>query len=211
MFTGIITEIGEVVKIEKRPSQTTFTIKTKTILKGKKIGQSIAVNGVCLTITKIQKSNFSFDAISETLKRSNLKSLKLKDKVNLESALRLNQGLDGHFVQGHVDTEGTVKAAPSKNNDFTLTVSFPPEIAQYLAFKGAITINGVSLTISNLQEDNFSVKLIPHTLKTTNLNILKIGDKVNLEIDLIARHIKRLLDNKANQVNYEFLKERNLI
>lgn len=211
MFTGIIQEIGEVIKIEKRPGQITFTIKTKNILKAKKIGQSIAVNGVCLTITKIQKSNFSSDAMLETLEKTNLKSLKPKDKVNLESALKLDQSLDGHFVQGHVDTEGTIKTAPSKSNDYTLKITFPEEITQYLAFKGSITINGVSLTISDLQEDNFSVKLIPHTLKNTTLGTLKIGDKVNLEVDLIARHIKHLLDHKANEVNYEFLKERNLI
>ena len=207
MFTGIIKELGKVKKITKSAKGATFVIQAKSILKNKKIGESIAVNGVCVTITKLTKGNFEFEAIKETLDISNLKSLEIDDEVNLEPALTLNQSLDGHLVQGHIDTEGTVE----NYNENTLTIKFPKQISDCLAFKGSITVNGVSLTISDLQDSTFSVSLIPHTLKNTNLKNLKKGDKVNLEVDLIARYLKNLLDKKDNEAKYEFLKDRNLI
>ncbi len=207
MFTGIIKELGKVKKITKSSQSATFVIQAKSILKNKKIGESIAVNGVCVTITKLTKGNFEFEAIKETLDISNLKSLEIDDEVNLEPALTLNQSLDGHLVQGHIDTEGTVE----NYNENTLTIKFPKQISDCLAFKGSITVNGVSLTISDLQDSTFSVSLIPHTLKNTNLKNLKKGDKVNLEVDLIARYLKNLLDKKDNEAKYEFLKDRNLI
>lgn len=211
MFTGIIQEIGIVRKIDKKTRFTTVIITARKILKGKKIGESIAVNGVCVTITKMEKDSFSCDLIPETLKKSNLIKLKNKDEVNLEPALTLNQSLDGNLVQGHIDTIGLVKELNQKTERTILTIEFPLEIAQYLAFKGTITINGVSLTITDLQEKDFSVELIPHTLENTNLKNLKKGDPVNLEVDLIARYLERLLLAKDKEAKYFFLKERNLI
>lgn len=211
MFTGIIQEIGKVKKIKKGRNTVTFNIQTTKILKKKRIGDSIAINGVCVTIIRLNKNIFEFQAVRETLERTNLKELKNNDEINLEPALTLNQTLDGHLVQGHTDNIGIVENFTKNGNQGKLTIKFPKELAHYLAFKGSIAINGVSLTISDLQESTFSVALIPHTLKNTNLKNLKKGDKVNLEIDLIARYLKNLLDNKENEVKYEFLKERNLI
>ncbi len=211
MFTGIIKEIGKVSKINKKKDEASFTISAKDTIKDKEIGQSIAVNGVCTTITRLSKDSFSFDAIPETLKRTNLSSLKVNDKVNLEPALRLDQPIDGHLVQGHVDCEGTVVANKKFKDEITLTIDFPKEISKYLAFKGSITINGVSLTIANLQTQTLSVELTPLTLKKTNLQYLKLEDKVNLEIDLIARYLEALVQKSEQQASYEFLRERGLI
>lgn len=211
MFTGIIKELGKVKKITKTQKGATFLVQAGSILKNKKIGESIAVNGVCVTIIKLTKGSFQFEAIKETLDKSNLKNLKTGTEVNLEPALTLNQSLDGHLVQGHIDTEGIVENFEKDHGENILTIKFPKQIAAFLAFKGSITVNGVSLTISNLQDSTFSVSLIPHTLKNTNLKNLKKGDKVNLEVDLIARYLKNLLDKKDNEAKYEFLKDRNLI
>ncbi len=207
MFTGIIQEIGKIINIKKVETGKTFSIKSTKVIKNKSIGQSIAVNGICTTITKIDKGEFEFYAMSETLNITNLNKLEIGSKINLESALKLDQSLDGHLLQGHIDETGVVK----KIKDNELTISFSPKISPFLSFKGSISINGVSLTISELQEDTFSVNLIPHTLKETNLGGLKKGDIVNIEIDVIARYIKRLLDCKEKEVKYEFLKERGFI
>jgi len=207
MFTGIIQEIGKVKKIEKGSHGLSFEIESNIVIKDKKIGDSISVNGACLTVVEINNNKFKFDVIEETLAKTNLKNLQIDDEVNLESALKFNQGIDGHLVQGHIDCEGVVE----KFENPILTIKFPSEIAECLAFKGSITVNGVSLTISDLQLDNFSVSLIPHTIKSTNLKNLKKGHKVNLEIDLIARYLKNMLEKKDQEAKYEFLKERNLI
>jgi riboflavin synthase len=211
MFTGIVTEIGHVEKIRHGKDVKTFVIKAVSTVKNKTTGQSIAVNGVCVTITKITKSSFAFDATEETLGRTNLGILKEKDCVNLESSLKLNQNLDGHIVQGHIDVKGKVVSLKTEKKHTLLEIEFPQEISKYLAFKGSIAVNGVSLTISKLETKTFSVDLIPHTILKTNLGKLKKGDVVNLEIDIIARYLKKLLDNKENETKYEYLAERGFI
>ena len=211
MFTGIIKEIGKVKNIEKTDKFWKFKVETTNILEDKNIGESISVNGVCVTITKISKQNFTFDLIPETLEITNLKNLKISDLVNLEAALRLHQSLDGHLVQGHVDTTGKVIKLKEKDNKIILTIQFPEKIAKYLALRGSITINGVSLTISDLKENNLSVELIPHTLEKTNLKNLKKDDFVNIETDLIAKHLDRLLNKKEGEAKYSYLLERNLL
>ncbi|MBP9771120.1 riboflavin synthase [Candidatus Gracilibacteria bacterium] len=207
MFTGIIQEVGKVTKIEKSPTGLTLFIEIKKIIENKKIGDSIAVNGACLTIVEIKDNNVRFEVIEETLSKTNLKNLEIGNEVNLEPALTLSQGIDGHLVQGHVDCEGIVERFEGQK----LTVKFPLNIAECLAFKGSVTINGVSLTISNLQEDTLTVSLIPHTLENTNLKNLTKGNTVNLEVDLIARYLKNMMEKRDNEAKYEFLKERNLI
>jgi riboflavin synthase len=211
MFTGIIQEVGKIKKIEKSSLGLTIFIESKKVIENKKIGDSIAVNGTCLTIVGINGNSASFNVIEETLSKTNLKNLEIDSEVNLEPALTLNQGLDGHLVQGHIDCEGSVEKFELKNDQSTLTIKFPPEVAECLAFKGSVTVNGVSLTISNLQEDTFSVSLIPHTLENTNLKNLQKGNTVNIEVDLIARYLKNMMEKRDNQAKYEFLKERNLI
>lgn len=191
MFTGIIQTTGQVSAIKAKKNLTTFHIKTAKALKAK-IGDSIAINGACMTVTSIKKSSFTFDCIQESLSLTNLSELQIDSQVNLEPALTLNQGLDGHIVQGHIDCVGTINKLEQKNNKATLEIRHPKKIAKYLALKGSITINGVSLTITKLTNNNFSVELIPHTLQETNLKNLRKGSKVNLEVDLIARYLERL-------------------
>ncbi len=207
MFTGIIQEVGKVIKTEKTSAGLSLCIESKKVIENKKIGDSIAINGACLTVVKLDNNSVTFDVITETINKTNLKNLEIGDEVNLEAALTLNQGIDGHLVQGHIDCEATVE----KFENSILTIKFPPEIAECLAFKGSVTINGVSLTISNLQNETLSVSLIPHTIENTNLKNLKKGNKVNIEVDLIARYLKNMMEKRDNEAKYEFLKERNLI
>lgn len=210
MFTGIIQEKG-IITDRKKDKNITFSVKSKKLLKNKKVGDSISVNGICVTITNIENETFDFDAMPETISTTNIDGLEKGNEVNLEPALTLNQGLDGHLIQGHVDTTGEVQDLTNDKDEVRLTVKYPKKISEYLAFKGSITLNGVSLTISDLQTDTFSVDLIPHTLKITNLGKLKKGDKVNIEIDLIARYLKTLLDSKEKETKYEYLKERGFL
>lgn len=211
MFTGIIKETGKIKEIKKGPKATIFSIQTKSILKNKKIGGSIAVDGICVTIIKIDNNIFDFDAMPETLGITTLGTAKIGNTLNLEPALTLNQALDGHLIQGHIDEVGTIDSLIKEKDKVQLKISHTKEISQFLAFKGSVTINGVSLTISDLDEKTFSVDLIPHTLKLTNLNDLKKGDKVNIEIDMIARYLKNLLDSREKETKYEFLKERGFL
>lgn len=202
MFTGIVREIGTVQKMGK-----TLEIRAHKTLKGKKIGDSVAVDGTCMTITGLKKDAFETEIMEETAKMTTLGSFKKSRKVNLEPSATLNDSLDGHFVSGHVDTTGEVV----KFEKDALRVKFPEKFGRYMAWKGPITINGVNLTITDLAENALEVKLIPHTIKNTNLGSLKKGDKVNIEVDILARYIERLIDRKEKQATYEFLRERNLI
>jgi len=213
MFTGIIKELGKVTKIEEKQNMRSFTIKAKETTKKLKIGESISVNGACMTVTKINhaKQTFQFDTIQESLDKTNLSELTENSEVNLEPSLRLDQGLDGHMVQGHIDTTAEIASINKRENNTELKIIFPESIIQHLALKGSITVNGVSLTISLLELKTFSVELIPHTLEKTNLKNLKKGDKVNIEVDTISRYLERLLTQKEAETKYKFLYERNLI
>ncbi|PIR54816.1 riboflavin synthase [Candidatus Peregrinibacteria bacterium CG10_big_fil_rev_8_21_14_0_10_36_19] len=210
MFTGIITEVGKVKEVEESNNGKTFEIEAPKTVKNKEIGSSIAINGVCTTVTELKENSFKCHAIPETLELTNLGSLRPESEVNLESPLTLNQALDGHLVQGHVDGVGKVTEF-QKSEKTILRIQFPQKLAPYLSHKGSITINGVSLTISKLYTNELEVSLIPHTIKETNFRNLQIGDLVNLEIDLIARYLKNLLDNKEKETKYEFLQERGFL
>lgn len=192
MFTGIIQTLGRVKKIDQKEQLITFTIESNKKLTPK-IGASIAVNGACMTVTSTKGLEFTFDCIAESLKLTNLSTLKIKDEVNLETALKASQHLDGHIVQGHIDCQGTVKSLSQTKNKCTLEIAYPKKIGRYLAHKGSITINGVSLTITKVSATTFQVELIPHTLQETNLKNLTKSAKVNLEVDLIARYLEKLL------------------
>lgn len=211
MFTGIITEIGEILEIVETANGKSFQIKAPETIKNKEIGASIAINGVCTTITKLTEESFWCDVIQETLKVTNFKDLKENQKVNLEPALTLNQGIDGHLVQGHVDTTGEVESITQEEEKTILRIKYPKKLKKFLALKGSITINGVSLTISRLETEFFEVSLIPHTLEKTVFKSLKKGDKLNLEVDLIARYLNTLLESKNSETEFNFLKERGFI
>jgi riboflavin synthase len=211
MFTGIIKSKGKIVEIKRSKDETEIVIESDEIFENKEIGNSIAVDGVCLTITKIDGKKAHFNLMNETLKATKLKNAKKNNEVNLEPALSFGEGLDGHLVQGHIDNTGEVTEIRKEKGQTVLRLSFPKEFRKYLSLKGSITINGVSLTISYLDDNSLEVCLVEHTSKITTLSTLKKGDEVNLEFDAIAKYIKSLLDSRENEVKYEFLKDRGFI
>jgi riboflavin synthase len=206
MFTGIVAELGEVAGIEQRGDAARLTIRGS--VEGVSPGESIAVNGVCLTVTGILEGTFSADVMAETLNRSSLGTLTPGAKVNLEQSVRLADRLGGHLMQGHVDGTGTIiSRSPAEHWD-QVRISLPAEITRYVVHKGSIAVDGISLTVSALGPPNagswFEVCLIPETLKRTTMGIKQPGELVNLEVDVIAKYVERLLNNgEANQCNGE--------
>jgi riboflavin synthase len=207
MFTGIIQKIGTIKKISANGENSVIEITASTILNGQKKGDSISINGICSTITGLSKTAFTVEFMPETLKKTTASKWKEEEKVNLEPALKVGDNMSGHFVSGHVDTTGKIRTI----NDNEIDILYPRELAKFLALKGSVTVDGISLTISKLEENFFTVSLIPHTLENTTIGIKKEGDLVNIEIDIIARYLKRLFDARDKQTNYEFLKERGFI
>lgn len=193
MFTGIIEELGSVRSIEERGENARIVIAAKTVTEGTNHGDSIAVNGVCLTALDIHDDSFAADVSRETLQRSTLGSLKPGTPVNLERAVTPATRLGGHMVQGHVDARGEFVSVENHGESWTLRIAYPPEIARYLVFKGSVAVEGISLTIANLTEDYFEIAIIPKTWEVTNLSHLEPGDGVNLEVDVIGKYVERLL------------------
>jgi riboflavin synthase len=193
MFTGIIEELGSVQSIEERGENARIVIGARVVTEGTGHGDSVAVNGVCLTALDIQADSFAADVSRETLLRSTLGSLKPGTPVNLERAVTPATRLGGHIVQGHVDARGKFVSVEDLGDSWTLRIGFPPEIARYLVFKGSVAVEGISLTIANLGEDYFEVAIIPKTWEVTNLSHLKPGAGVNLEVDVIGKYVERLL------------------
>ncbi len=199
MFTGIIEEIGTVNNTNMAGGSGELKIAARLILDDAKLGDSIAVNGVCLTITRINGSEISFDVSAETLRRSNLGILKRGNRVNLERALAADGRFGGHMVSGHIDDTGTLIKKRDEGNAIIFTFQAPPGIMHYLIEKGSIAIDGISLTVTNLDNDCFSVAVIPHSLAQTTLGNCRIGAVVNLENDLMAKYIEKLTQSP----NYE--------
>jgi len=196
MFTGLVEAIGSVRSLEKRGDAARLTLETP--LAGQlALGESLAVNGCCLTVTSRDDTSASFDLLVETLNRTNLGTLSSGSRVNLERALRADGRFGGHFVQGHVDTTGDVISTEKKGADLHLVISLSATGSRYLIEKGSIAVNGVSLTVASLGADQFGLWIIPHTLQETNLGDLKPGDRVNLEYDMLAKYAERQLLNRA--------------
>jgi riboflavin synthase len=193
MFTGIIEELGSVRSIEERGENARIVIAARVVTEGTNHGDSIAVNGVCLTALDIRDDSFAADVSRETLQRSTLGSLEPGAPVNLERAVTPQTRLGGHMVQGHVDARGTFVSVEDHGESWTVRFTFPPEIARYLVFKGSVAVEGISLTVANLADDYFEVAFIPKTWEVTNLSHLKPGDGVNLEVDVIGKYVERLL------------------
>lgn len=201
MFTGLIEEIGTVESIKKGPKSATITIKAKKILGGIKPGDSVATNGVCLTVTSFTSNSLEVDVMAETMRRSNLDSLSSGSKVNLERALKLGDRLGGHIVSGHIDGTGTVKDFQQEDNAVWVSIAAPLDILKYIINKGSIAIDGISLTVAYLDNECFKVSIIPHTSDETTLLEKNIGDKVNLEVDIIGKYIERFLSFKEDNVS----------
>ena len=193
MFTGIIEELGKVRSIEERGENARIVIEARLVTEGTNHGDSIAVNGVCLTALDIQPDSFAADVSRETLQRSTLGRLKPGAPVNLERAVTPATRLGGHIVQGHVDARGQFVGVEDHGESWTLKIAYPNEIGRYLVFKGSVAVEGISLTIAGLNDDHFEIAIIPKTWEVTNLSHLKPGDDVNIEVDVLGKYIERLL------------------
>ena len=209
MFTGIIEEIGKILNIQNGSNFKTISVLVEKISKDIKIGDSIAINGVCTTITKFDKASFTVDLSSQTLNVTTLKKLKNSDFVNLERAVKVGERLGGHIVSGHVDF--CAKYVNQKKDGESLFLSFeiPKEKSKYLIEKGSVTIDGISLTIAEKRDNIITVCIIPHTIENTTLKYLNLGDVVNIETDLIGKYVENFVnsnDNK-NRVSENFLRE----
>jgi riboflavin synthase len=197
MFTGIIEELGKVRSVETRGENARITIDANVVTEGTRDGDSIAVNGVCLTALDVRPDSFGADVSYETLVRSTIGTLKTGVPVNLERAVTPATRLGGHIVQGHVDGRGEFVSVEDLGESWTLRFLYPDELARYLVFKGSIAVEGISLTVAALTDRYFEVAIIPKTWAVTNLSQLKSGDPVNLEVDVIAKYIERLLAARA--------------
>jgi riboflavin synthase len=195
MFTGIIEELGSVRSIEERGENARLVISARVVTEGTNHGDSISVNGVCLTALDIEPDSFAADVSRETLQRSTLGSLKPGALVNLERAVTPVTRLGGHIVQGHVDARGQFEGVENHGESWTLRIAYPKEIARYLVFKGSVAVEGISLTIAGLTDEHFEIAIIPKTWEVTNLSRLKPGDAVNIEVDVIGKYIEKLLSS----------------
>ena len=207
MFTGLIEEIGRVEKIQESGNGISMRIGCRKVLEDLNLKDSISINGVCLTVVEIKNKHFDVDVIEETITRSNIKTYTTGYKVNLERALLLSQRLGGHMVQGHVDGTAPIKSQEMIENGTILTVEIPADLNEFIVEKGSISLDGISLTVASLTDGELSVALIPHTLKSTTIGEKKIGDLINVEVDILAKYAKKMLSgmNGENEMSLEQL------
>lgn len=216
MFTGIVEEKGEVVEIKRNGTDSFIKIRTKKLLDGVRLGDSIAVNGVCLTVTKIDSNIFQADVMNETLKRSSLGSLSSGSQVNLERAMAADGRFGGHIVSGHIDGTGVISDIKNDGIAVWYTISADSGIMRYIVEKGSVAIDGISLTVAKVTEHDFSVSVIPHTAEVTILSSKKTGDIVNLENDIIGKYVEKLMKSAENSarksgMNLNFLAENGFV
>ena len=193
MFTGLVAELGTVQRLARQGNSYHLTVGAKKTLQNLKIGDSVAVNGACLTVVRMDDSCVTADVMPETVRLTNIGSLQPGSKVNLERTLRLCDGLDGHIVSGHVEGLGTISEQRPEGIAVVVTIATPPELLKYIIKKGSSAIDGISLTVTEVTDTSFSVSLIPHTAKETTLGFKKVGDSVNLETDILGKYVERML------------------
>lgn len=213
MFTGIIEEIGRIASVQRRGPTTTLTVSAKLVTEGTKIGDSISVSGACLTVTSKTDNTLTFDAVAETLRRTTLADARPGRAVNLERAVSVGGRFGGHFVQGHVDGIGVLASVVPEGDSHLMSFAVDREIARFLVEKGSVAVDGVSLTVAKLQEHTpetqplFTVAVIPHTWENTTLGMLKPGDRVNIEVDIIGKYVIRFLEAfRTHGISEEFLR-----
>lgn len=216
MFTGIIEETGKVINIQKSSESCRIMISASKVLENTNIGDSIAVNGVCLTVTDMTKSSFSADVMAETVRRTSLAELKSGSRVNLECAMSAEGRFGGHIVSGHIDGTGIISDFKKEDNAVWITISADSSILKYIVEKGSVAIDGVSLTVAEVTDKFFRVSIIPHTQSETTLISKKTGSKVNLECDIIGKYVEKLLfyrdkSDKKNGMTMDFLYENGFI
>ena len=213
MFTGIVEEVGKIKAISMGSSSAVLTIAAKKVLENTKLGDSIAVNGVCLTVTKLGTDYFTADVMAETIRRSSLGTLSNGSPVNLERAMAADGRFGGHIVSGHVDSMGTISGIKPEDNAIWYTIDADGKTLHYIVEKGSITIDGISLTVAYVDSECFKVSIIPHTRQETNLSSKGVGDKVNLECDIIGKYVEKLLtpveetQEKKSNITEEFLRK----
>ena len=193
MFTGLVVETGTLLTLEPHGESARITLRAPTVATGAAIGDSIAVNGCCLTVTQIARDTVSFDLLAETLRCTSIGGVSLGGKVNLEPALGVGAKMGGHFVQGHVDTTATLLDYSAHGADYRLQIELPAEFAQYVIYKGSIAVDGISLTVAEICAHSFTCWIIPHTAALTNLHTRQPGDRLNLEFDMLAKYVERML------------------
>ena len=207
MFTGIIEELGIFSKL----SGGKIVIKCQKVLEDVKIGDSISVNGICLTVTNFTSGSFTADVMPETIRRTSLDNLKTGDIVNLERALRLGDRLGGHIVSGHIDGVGKIKSMKNEDNAIIVTVEAQKDLLKQIAAKGSVALDGMSLTVVDVGNTEFSVSLIPHTREVTNFKAKKINSPINIETDVLAKYVERLMNHKSTGITKDFLLENGII
>jgi len=207
MFTGLVEEIGTIQSLERKGDGYLLVINAQLVVDDLNIGDSIAVNGVCLTVVQNEGHTFAVEAVQETVQRSALARLTVNQPVNLERSLKANSRLGGHFVQGHVDGVGDVISLEKKTPGYWLKIRLSPDLLTFLVAKGSIAINGTSLTIADIEDDNVSIAIIPHTAEHTTIMNLKTGDKVNIEVDILGKYIYKYLHpyTKSEELDIEKL------
>ncbi len=197
MFTGIIEETGQIKSLTRQSGSLRITVGASRVLEDLKIGDSISLNGTCQTVIKTDKDQFVVEAVSETLKRTTFEKLKVNQWVNLERATKLSDRLGGHILTGHVDCKGKVHSIKNEDGSLLFEISLSPDKVDYLVEKGSIAVDGISLTVVQVKPESFTVSMIPHTLKTTNFVSKKAGDEVNIELDIVAKYIDKMLTSKS--------------
>jgi riboflavin synthase len=193
VFTGIVRERGTVVATDATEAGRRLVVEAPTTASETVVGDSVSVDGVCLTATDVVDGRVTFDAVPETLSRSTLARLGVGDEINVEPALRAGEPLGGHYVQGHVDGVGHVRALDREGESLRVTIAAGPELLRYCVEKGSVAVQGVSLTIAELHDDAFAVALVPHTLEVTTLGTVAVGDELNIEVDVLAKYVERLV------------------
>lgn len=206
MFTGIVQELGKIIQCGKKGDSIKFTVKpaAKNYLKDISAGESISINGACMTVEKIHSGNFDFTTVNESLSKTNLGSLRINDYVNLEKAMKLDSRLDGHIVQGHVDTTGIVKNIIPLKDSWEFFFEFNSKFRDNIIYVGSIAINGVSLTVAEIVKETkksilIKTAIIPHTIKVTNFKYFKKNDLVNIEFDMMGKYVKRIISGSSNE------------
>ncbi|RKD29550.1 riboflavin synthase [Thermohalobacter berrensis] len=212
MFTGLVEEIGIVKSINNGVKSASIRIKAEKILNGVKLGDSISTNGVCLTVTDFDNDSFTVDVMPETMRKSNLKHLRIGSRVNLERALKVEDRLGGHIVTGHIDGVGIIKDFEREDNAVWISIKPPRELLRYIVNKGSIAIDGISLTVAYVDDEIFKVSLIPLTRDETTLINKRVGDEVNLECDIVGKYIERLMsfdkkEENKKDIDINFLRE----
>lgn len=202
MFTGIIEEMGKIKEVRKSNNNFTLSIEARDILKNVRVGDSISVNGVCLTVTSFSTTVFTVDVMPETLNATNLGHLSEGSRVNLEPSMPADGRFGGHFVSGHVDGVGTIIEQKSESNSVYYRIQLSRELLRYLVMKGAVAVDGTSLTVFGVSDDAFTISLIPHTLRETVLGMKGVGDLVNIECDIVGKYIEKLLNQREEGISH---------